>query len=199
MEAYMKGIAPFFGIKTTERRDILKHFLAVNKLPIGEGLHKLALDCFACTEREMHYAGMEILQKQHKQWQGDELPLFEELLRTKCWWDTVDVIAVKLIALWFLKFPKGRDKVVHGWMTSDHMWTRRTAIIFQNPYKKKTDEALLFEAIRANTADPDFFIRKGIGWALREYAKTAPDTVKEFVETTQLSPLSKREAMKHLG
>ena len=199
MEAYMKGVAPFFGIKTTERREILKHFLAVNKLPVGKELDELVLDFFACPQREMHYAAMETLQKQHKLWQGDELLLFEKLLQTKPWWDTVDVIAVKLVAPWFLKFPEGRDAVVRRWMKAPDMWTRRTAIIFQNPYKKKTDKALLFETILTNKKDKDFFRRKGIGWALREYAKTAPEVVKDFVEDTELSPLSKREALKHLG
>lgn len=199
MEDYMKGIAPFFGIKTGQRRELLKHFWAVTPLPARSELQEVIASLFAQPQRELHYAALELLQKVRKQWQGDELALFEGLIMQKSWWDTVDTIATKLVAPFFLRFPDERDKTVARWIASDHMWLRRTAIIFQNPYKAKTDETLLFTSIRACAAEREFFIRKGIGWALREWAKTSPESVRQFVATEPLSPLSRREAMKHLG
>lgn len=199
MEAYMKGIAPFFGIKTELRRTLLKHYLAT--MPPVQSAESVALArlLYAQPQREFHYTALELLQRMHKQWRGDELALFEQLIQEKSWWDTVDVIATKLVAPYLLRFPDQRAAAVNRWIHSPDMWLRRTALIFQNPYKHKTDEDLLYNCIRMCAHDGEFFIRKGIGWALREWAKTSPESVTAFVASEPLSALCRREAMKHLG
>jgi 3-methyladenine DNA glycosylase AlkD len=199
MQAYVKDIAPFFGIKTEARRTLQKEVWKEHGMPAKAEWDGLVRHLFSLPERDFHYAALEMLQAVRKQWTGDELPLFEWLIQEKPWWDTVDVIATKLIGPFFLTFPRKKEETAHRWVASPHMWLRRTAIIFQNSYKAKTDESLLFRCIRTCAHEKEFFIRKGIGWALREYAKTAPEAVLQFVESNPLSPLSKREAMKHLG
>jgi 3-methyladenine DNA glycosylase AlkD len=88
-----------------------------------------------------------------------------------------------------------------AWSRDANLWRRRAAILCQNSFKVATDETLLFACIEPNLADRDFFMRKGIGWALREYAKTDPDAVRRFVRQheTAMSALSRREALKHLS
>jgi len=200
MEAYMKGVAPFYGIKTDRRRAIQKEVWTLCGIPApGDEAARFARTLFSLPQRELHYAVLEALQAIRKHWTGSELLLFEELLRTAPWWDTVDVISTKLVAPFFLKFPAQMVEMARQWNRDESFWVRRASIIFQNPYKKKTDEALLFANIRACAHEKEFFIRKGIGWALREYAKVAPDTVCAFVKREHLSALSKREALRRMG
>ncbi|MDY0078468.1 MAG: DNA alkylation repair protein, partial [Bacteroidales bacterium] len=97
----------------------------------------------------------------------------------------------------FQRFPEIRDETLSKWMLSGNFWLQRSCLIFQLKYKEQTDEALLFELCRQLGGEKEFFIRKAIGWALRQYARTAPQAVKQFVDSTDLQPLSKREALKH--
>ncbi|CAN5150855.1 hypothetical protein BH23BAC3_BH23BAC3_28500 [soil metagenome] len=96
----------------------------------------------------------------------------------------------------FLKFPAQRDEVVERWAASGDLWLQRTTLIFQLGYKDKTDADMLFDQVRRFKGHEDFFIRKAIGWALREYSKTAPQAVRTFIDKTDLSPLSLREGLK---
>ena len=200
MQAYMKDIAPFYGIKAGPRRMLQKEVWKDHALPAaGDEMKTFVTRLLSLPQRELHYAALEALQASKNDWTGDELPLFEMLLRTKPWWDTVDTISTKLIAPFFQKFPAEMHATVSRWNLDESFWLRRASIIFQVPYKKKTDEPLLFENIRRCAHEKEFFIRKGIGWALRNYARTAPKAVREFAEATPLSALSLREAMRRMG
>lgn len=198
MQAYMKGVAPFLGIKTGMRRQLQKEVWKDFSLPARGDWQAFAAELFSMPEREYHYAALELLQTLGKQWQGDEHHLWEWLIGQKPWWDTVDVIAIKLAGPFFLRFPAEKIQTAQRWVASKQMWLRRAAIIFQNGCKTKTDEALLFYCIKKCKDEGDFFIRKGIGWALREYAKTNGDAVIRLVEQENISGLSRREALKHL-
>ncbi len=82
---------------------------------------------------------------------------------------------------------------------SDNVWKRRTAILAQLRSKHATDRKLLADVVEPSVDEPEFFLRKGIGWALREFSKTDPVWVIEFIAThSGLSGLSRREALKHL-
>lgn len=200
MREYMKNVAPFYGIKAGQRRMLEREVWKDYAMPVpGAEMDAFATRLFLLPQRELHYAALEALQVSRKHWLGDEIMLFETLLRTTPWWDTVDVISTKLVGPFFLKYPVEMLATARRWAADDNFWLRRASIIFQIPYKRKTDEVLLFENICTCAHEKEFFIRKGIGWALREYAKTAPEAVLEFAEITPLSTLSKREAMKHLG
>jgi 3-methyladenine DNA glycosylase AlkD len=125
------------------------------------------------------------------------IDLYRELIVGGAWWDHVDELSHRVGEL-LTEWPTRVRPVVAGWVNDDDLWLRRCAIICQLGAGSNTDRALLVEAITANTADRDFFIRKAIGWALRDYARTDPEWVRAFVEAHPLSPLSRREATKHL-
>jgi 3-methyladenine DNA glycosylase AlkD len=127
---------------------------------------------------------------------SDHVPLLERLITTKSWWDTIDGLASHAIGELFLRYPDARDGTVARWRSSDNFWLRRTTLLFQLGYKDKTDEALLFSLIEENLDSKEFFIQKAIGWILREYSKTAPNVVQDYVAKTALAPLSEREALK---
>ena len=116
----------------------------------------------------------------------------------KSWWDSVDHLAGYCLGPYFKLFPHQLPAVTDRWNESDNMWLQRSSIMFQKAYKKETDVALLKKYILHCKDSKEFFIRKAIGWALREYSKTDPDWVIKFVERHPLSPLSKREALKRI-
>lgn len=198
MQAYMKGHFPFFGIKSTPRRAILSAFMKENGMPTPFDPEVLRT-MWAAPQREFHHSAIDIMEKQIRSIKESDLSLVEEFIVTNSWWDTVDGLSSWIVGPYFLKFPANRAEITGQWAEHDNMWLRRASIIFQLSYKERTDTELLFRHIRLNLGSKEFFINKAIGWALREYAKTDAEAVRRFVNETELSPLSRREAMKHLG
>ncbi len=196
--AYMKHISVFYGIKAPERRLALGHFLKENSTPDINKLEEISLSAWMHPQREMQYAAMEVLFKVRKKTTAGHIHLLEKLIVTKSWWDTIDYIAPHLVSSHFERYPEQRDTVVTRWMESGNIWLQRSCLLFQLKAKKHTDSQLLFSLIEQLSDHKEFFIRKAIGWVLREYAKTNPGAVIEFVETHDLSGLSRREALKHL-
>lgn len=129
------------------------------------------------------------------------LPLFEEMTVTGAWWDFVDEIAAHLIGELLQNYPKPLRTTLRRWSRGNDMWKRRSAILAQLRFKSTTDVELLFELIEPSLASNEFFLRKAIGWALRELSKHAPDTVRAYVRArhAQLAPLTRREALKIIG
>jgi len=113
------------------------------------------------------------------------------------WWDSVDVIAPKILGAWFKLYPEQIKPAIAQWLKSDNIWLQRSCLLFQLKYKEKTDTQFLTSVIDQLKDSNEFFIKKAIGWVLREYAKTDSEFVKEFVNSRQLSSLSRREALKH--
>ena len=198
VQAYMKDIAPFFGLKTDHRRKLLKAHITAHGAPDLEELPAIVRSAYACTEREMHYAAMDLLVKYAKKLTPEHLPLVEELITTKSWWDTVDAYATRVVGVILKKYPSAIPKWNKRWITSKDLWLNRTAILFQLKWKKDTDQALLFANIDRHVGHKDFFIRKSIGWALRSLGETDPDAVLAFVRSRKLAPLSEREAIRKL-
>lgn len=198
MEAYMKGHFPFFGIKATPRRAILSSFLKENGMPTPFDPEVLRA-MWAAPQREFHQSALDIMVKQIRSIKQTDLPLIEEFIVTKSWWDTVDGLASWIVGPYFLKFPERKAEITGEWAVHDNMWLRRASIIFQLGYKDKTDTDLLLRHIRLNLGSREFFINKAIGWSLREYAKTDAEVVRRFVSSTDLHPLSMREAVKNLA
>ncbi|WP_240633383.1 DNA alkylation repair protein [Paenibacillus montanisoli] len=199
MEAYMRHLFPFLGIRTPERNALVKQFMKEHGVPAGEELEAIVRELWALPEREFHYSAMMLLEKRKKDASAAQIELLEELITTHSWWDTVDLLASHLVGNVFTRYPELVPVYAEKWISSDNMWLRRTAILFQLGYKQRTDTELLFSLIRRAAHEPEFFIRKAIGWALREYAKTDAEAVQKFVAATELSPLSMREALKHVG
>ena len=194
MAAYMKGHFAFLGLPSAERRAAQKEALGDWKEPTPEDLAAFARACWAQDERELQYAACDTLVRHVKRIGPGALALAEELISTKPWWDTVDVLASRVIG------PLAERPVTERWLASGDLWLERTAILHQLGYGERTDADFLFRACLTHADSTEFFLRKAIGWALRQHARTDPDAVRTFVtaHADELSGLSKREALKHL-
>ena len=204
MRAYMKSAMPFLGVKTPQLRQVCRAVFAARPLAsFAQWEATIRALWRQARYREERYAAIELAgYRLYRDYQTlDALPLYEELIVEGAWWDLVDSLATHQIGGLLRRHPEPMRATALAWSCDANLWRRRAAILCQNSFKTATDEALLFACIEPNLADRDFFIRKGIGWALREYAKTDPDAVRRFVgaHETLMSPLSRREALKHLG
>jgi 3-methyladenine DNA glycosylase AlkD len=199
MQAYMRDKFPFFGIKTPERRALVREVVAEHGLPPADRLEELARCLWDEPERECHYAAIGLLERMKKRLSPADLKWIEEIVVANAWWDSVDALSSPLIADLLKPDRAARDAWIDRWRISGDFWLSRVTLIFQRRYKTDTDEALLFALVRENAGSREFFIRKAIGWALREYTYIAPEAVASFVAATNLAPLSRREALKHLG
>jgi 3-methyladenine DNA glycosylase AlkD len=196
MAAYMKNHFPFLGIRSPELNALGAQFLKAHKLPAGAELAGVVRELWLLPEREFHYTALGLLDKQRRKTEPDHIELLEELIVTDSWWDTVDMIASRLVGAHFVRYPEQIPAYTERWIAADDMWLRRTALLYQLGYKQLTDADRLFDYIRRCAEDREFFIRKAIGWALREYSKTDADAVRRFIAATALQPLSVREGLK---
>jgi 3-methyladenine DNA glycosylase AlkD len=197
-KAYLLNQFEFFGVMTPKRRSISKVFYTSHPIQSHNELTKIVKRCFDQPERELHYFGLEWLGFSSALWNKQTLPLIEWIITHQSWWDSVDATNSHVIGLFFKKFPKYIPKYTQKWNQSNNIWLQRMSILFQLSYKKETDTHLLSKYIENCIDNPDFFIRKAIGWSLRAYAYHNPKWVKAFVKShPQLSTLSVREALKH--
>ena len=199
MAAYMKGIAPYLGVPTPVRRAATRDWVRrFDPGPDAADLLEAARALCAAPEREFAYVALDLVARHQRALPGASLPSLRALALTRPWWDTVDAWA-QIIGRGGLRHPTW-DAQVAGWATDPHLWARRIALVFQVGRRDAVDLGILFGACRANLADRDFFMRKGIGWGLRDAARTHPDEVRAFVSAhrEELSGLSVREATKHL-
>lgn len=198
MKAYMLNQFDFYGIKTPERDKIVKAYIKANPLKTIEEVNGIARKMWAFKEREWQYAAIDVFRYHHPLWEEQVIDLIESCLTTKSWWDTVDGIGSDWIPVYFSSYPNQIIPVTERWNQSDNIWLQRSSILFQRSYKKNTNTHLLAKYILQHQLSNEFFIQKAIGWALREYSKTNPAWVKSFVESHDLAPLSKREALKKM-
>ncbi|MBU3680880.1 MAG: DNA alkylation repair protein [Flavobacterium sp.] len=200
MEAYLKYHFKFYGIQSTPRRATFKALFDKHKTEIAQDFRTIAWELFSQPQRELHYCGIEILQKLlPKNWQKSDLVLIEKFLVTNSWWDSVDTIAKYLLGGYLQHFQAETYTVIERYSNSSNLWLNRSAIIFQLGYKTNTNGDLLFAECLKHAHSKEFFIQKSIGWALREYHRCNPIAVEEFVATNTLKPLSKKEALKHVA
>jgi 3-methyladenine DNA glycosylase AlkD len=202
MRAYMKSSMPFLGVPTPARTAALRPLLAAHPLTDPATWRGTVRALFReATYREERYAALAVARRYPTHLAAEparSLDLLDEIVVTGAWWDLVDDTAIRLVGPLLQRHPEAVRPAVRRWAGDADRWRRRAAVICQIGAKERTDTALLAEAIEANLADPDFFLRKGIGWALRQHARLDPDWVRTFAETHELSPLSRREALKHL-
>jgi len=195
-KAYMKDRFEFFGIKAPERRSIQRPLLQKDNLPERREAYILIRQLWGEPHRELHYFAMELLAKYQKQFEKDDIQLLEYLITQKSWWDTVDFLAANLVGIYIKNFPEERDELIGDWLNSGNLWLQRTCLLYQLKYKADLDTQKLVELIERLEGSSEFFINKAIGWILREYSKTNPVWVIDFVDKTPLHSLSKREALK---
>lgn len=198
---YMKNRFDFFGLKAPERRNLYRNLLQKETLPSKSEAIETVKELYVHPQRELHYFAMELIFRYRKVYETEDISCIEFMITENSWWDTVDFIADKIAGSYFMKFPSQIIPVTSAWMQSGNFWLQRSALLFQLKYKEKTDTELLAKYILQLAGEKEFFIRKAIGWVLREYAKTDPEWVKAFVSTNEnlLSGLSQREALKNLN
>lgn len=199
MENYMKNNFSFLGIKTEKRRAIFKSIYEQNKAEIKSNFRTIAWELFQMKEREFHQVAIDLLVKEYKKnFVIEDIKLIEKLIITNSWWDSVDTIAKYLLGGYLQQFPLETLKVIERFSNSKNMWLNRSAILFQLSYKEKTNFEILISECEKHKHSNEFFIQKAIGWALRDYSRFNPTGVKAYVNSTNLKPLSSREALRLL-
>ena len=198
MAAYMKDRYEFLGVKSPERRSAARATMRAAKQANPDDIIQFANQCWMQPEREFQYVASDVLNANVKRLRTTDLTAVEQLIVTKSWWDTVDALASQTVGGLVLANPD-LVAVMDEWIDSENMWLARTAILHQLKYGEKTDNDRLFRYSLARADDTEFFIRKAIGWALRQYARVDPDAVYAFVDqhAAEFSGLTKREALKH--
>lgn len=205
MQAYMKSAMPYYGVFTPGQRKLFRAVFAAHPLPDRAAwLATVRALWDEATHREERYAAIALTgAKEYAHWQGPDLVpgLYRDLIVDGAWWDYVDDIATHRVGPLLHAAPEPVTPVMRDWSAGSDPWLRRSAIICQVGRKSGTDTELLALAIDRAAGERDFFLRKAIGWALREYAKTDPDWVRGFLadRAGRLSPLSVRVALTHLG
>ena len=203
MQRYMKSDLPFRGVTTPVLRTALRALTA--RLPADRAAWEATVRTLwdDAAYREERYAALALLEaRPARGWRDPELvPLVEHLVRTGAWWDLVDQISGRTVAPLHRDRPDDLRPVVLGWSRHEDLWLRRTAVLSQLGSKAATDRDLLAEVVLANADRPEFWLRKAIGWALRDLARPDPAWVRGFLAEhgDAMSPLSRREAAKHLG
>jgi 3-methyladenine DNA glycosylase AlkD len=194
MRAYMKNRFEFLGIQTPPRRQLCKPLIRAyggNPITAAAALWRL-------EAREYHYVACDLLRHHASELKASDLPHLEKLVQTKSWWDSVDALTPTIgnLVSRELELVVRMDQLIEA----DNFWLRRVAILHQLAWKEKTDQARLFRYCLQCAGESEFFIRKAIGWALRQHARAEPDAVGAFLKkhANTLSALSMREAGKHL-
>ncbi len=204
MQAYMKSPMPYRGVPTPVLRRLCKEAFAGLAWPDAAAWRADVLALWReAAFREERYAAIELTG--HRAARAFQtiaaLPLYEELIVTGAWWDYVDTIAThRLLALLRADRPAMRATMLR-WAEDADLWKRRSAILCQIKAKGETDLDLLYRCIAPSLGSREFFLRKAIGWALRQYAWTDPVEVRGYVaaHADRLSSLSRREALKNIG
>ena len=197
MAAYMRDRFVFLGLPKPARVAATRDL--VRALPVEDAawLHALAEALWGMRGREHVYVAVDALDRHRRALDDGSIAVLGRLAVTAAWWDSVDALN-KVIGRGALEHPAW-DATLEAWADDPDLWLRRIAVIHQLGRKERTDTVRLERAIARNVDHPDFFVRKAIGWALREYARTDPGYVRAVVARHPLSPLSRREALKHLG
>lgn len=201
MQAYMKSTLPCHGVPMTAMRGICKELFASLHFESAAQWRASVLSLWRQAQfREERYAAIELVESRlARAFEDlDALPMYEEMIVTGAWWDYVDVLATHRLSALLKKQPATVAQLMRKWSRSDDLWKRRSAILCQIPLKNQTDEKLLADCIAQAMDSREFFLRKAIGWALRQYADTSPQWVIDYVQAhaAKLSPLSKREALR---
>ena len=207
-QAYMKSAQPYHGVRMPEVRKIATAVAKAHPLATRQEWDATVLDVWRrATHREQRYAATELaIHTPYRKWlDADALAMIEEMIVAGAWWDHVDALAANHMGLMLSRDPDRIRPVMWAWATDDMerdgaMWRRRTSILCQLKFKEATDLDLLFHTIDASMDRKEFFLRKAIGWALRQYAYVDADVIVGFVDRhgDDLSGLSKREALKNI-
>lgn len=195
--AYMKNISLFLGLPKPLRAALQKPIFKAHRLNASQ-LKETVLILWNKEEREYCYAALDLLLMYKKVWTPDYLDLFDEMTQIKPWWDTIDIIAAHCVGHLLKQHPVLKV-TMDRWIHDKSLWKRRVALLYQLRYKSATDHTQLVQYYKITMHEREFFIAKAIGWSLREYSKTNPVWVKNFIEEHKqhLARLSIREGGKY--
>ena len=202
-QAYMKSEMPFYGVPTPPQKRLWRETFTAYPLATSGQWQEVVLTLWRTASfREERYAAVGLVsERRYLSYRTPAVvPMLEEMIVSGAWWDYVDALASHPLGDVLVADPARVSRLMRRWAGDGDMWKRRAAILCQLRRKRDTDLALLYDCIEPNLADREFFIRKAIGWALRQYAWTDPREVKRYVKKNQprLSPLSIREALKNV-
>lgn len=197
MSKYMKNKFEFFGVGASVRNEIWKPYFKEAKKTKKIDWDFIEI-CFKHDKRECQYTAVYYLKYMKKFLVEDDIPKLKELVLTKSWWDTVDILDKVIGSIIYNN--KNLYPIILEWSKDDNIWLRRVAIDHQLLRKENTDEQLLEKILINNLNHKEFFVNKAIGWALRDYSKTNPQWVRNFIEVHKenMASLSIREASKYL-
>lgn len=199
MRAYMRDQFDFFGVRSADTRttwkDVRGEVVRLHGRPDVAGVLRFAVAAWERDEREFQYCAARELQRAAKLLRPDDLGVVRELIQTKSWWDTVDILAPRVIGPLVAAHVEVAD-AMDDWIEDDDIWVIRAALIHQLFFTTDTNTERLARYCVRQSGHTDFFVRKAIGWALRQYSYVDPRWVTRFVDEHELSGLSKREAMK---
>lgn len=197
MSKYMKNKFEFFGVGAAERNEIWKPYFKEAKKTKKIDWDFIEI-CFKHDKRECQYTAAYYLKYMQRFLVEDDIPKLKELVLTKSWWDTVDILDKVIGSIIYNN--KNLYPIILEWSKDDNIWLRRVAIDHQLLRKENTDEQLLEKILINNLNHKEFFVNKAIGWALRDYSKTNPQWVRNFIEVHKenMVSLSIREASKYL-
>jgi 3-methyladenine DNA glycosylase AlkD len=203
MQAYMKSAMPYRGVSAPVLKQLCRDTFASQPLPTAAEWQRVVLELWRqASFREERYAAVLLTQaRAYREFLTlSSIPMLEEMIVTGAWWDFVDTLAGRNLGDLLRANPRKMKPLMRRWARDTDMWKRRSAILCQLGLKRETDLDLLYDCIEPNLPHKDFFIRKAIGWALRQYAWTDPKEVRRYVEANRdrLSPLSVREALKNV-
>ena len=196
----MKSAMPYLGVRVPEVRRIVRGLEGVDPLRSVDEMVGAAADLWrGARYREERYAATALCATTRgRRLQSTALlPLYQEMIVTGAWWDHVDEVSHRIGDL-LAAYPDRMRPVLLEWSVAEDLWLRRAAILAQLDFGQDTDLGLLEAVLAPHLPEPRFFVAKAVGWALRQYARVAPDWVRGYVDAHELRPLSRREALKHL-
>lgn len=200
MAAYMKTDMPFYGVSTPDTKPILRELYRAFPVESVDDYRSAVIALWEQPHREEKHVAIRLARRYQEFIRPEQMDVYERIIVEGAWWDFVDDVAANLVGKVLLDERAMIAPLMDVWIGDDNMWRRRVAIISQLRHKTNTDVDTLFRFCLERAHEKEFFIRKAIGWALREYAKTEPDVVRTFVteHRASWSGLTYREAMKHL-
>lgn len=201
MQAYAKSEMPLLGIKSAVLKKVIRKTLKSNPLETFAECENVVRELFGnAVYREERWAAVNIAGSRSDFIRLEALPVYRWIIETGAWWDIVDGVCMSLLPPLHLKHRDEMQTEMKRWIEDEHLWIRRAAVLSQLKLKNDLDETLLFDFCRRCLHEKTFWMRKAIGWALRDYSKTNPDSVRHFVEEygSQMAGLTRREASKYI-
>lgn len=201
MQKYMRTETPFYGVQKPDRATIIRELKRRFPPENRDAWQEAVLALWRMPHREEKYMALEYAALGRAFLDSPSLALLQRLVRDGAWWDLVDFVAGGLLSPTLYAHRAEVRPAMERWVEDDDMWVRRAALLSQLKHKERTDEEQLFGHCLLRADEKEFFIRKAVGWALRDYSWTRPEAVLRFLRDhgERLSPLSLREGSKRLA